>query len=185
MTILDKAIIFATDAHSGSFRKGTRIPYIMHPMEAAAIASSMTVDEDILAAAVLHDVVEDTNTTAEQLAAEFGARIAALVCADSEDKREDRPAAETWELRKRETLDHIPDASRDEQIIILSDKLANLRSIYRDYAAIGDALWSKFNVKDKAKHKWYYCGVAERLDKVKDACAYKEYVALLAAVFGD
>ena len=184
MTILDKAIIYAANAHSGAFRKSTKTPYIVHPIEAAVIAARLTVDEEVIAAAVLHDVVEDTDTTKETLEKEFGKRIAALVCADSEDKREDRPAAETWEIRKKETLDAIPSASRDEQIIILSDKLANLRSIYDDYTRIGDELFNRFNVKDKNKHAWYYCGVAERLDKLQDTNAYKDYVELLNKVFG-
>lgn len=184
MTTLDKAIIYATNAHSGAFRKSSKSPYIVHPMEAAVIAARLTDDEDVIAAAVLHDVVEDTDTTKEMLEKEFGRKITMLVCADSEDKREDRPAAETWEIRKKETLDSIPGATRDEQIIVLSDKLANMRSMYDDYTRIGDELFNRFNVKDKAKHAWYYCGVAERLDKVNGTNAYKEYVALLGIVFG-
>ena len=184
MTILDKAIIFATNAHSGAFRKGTKIPYIVHPLEAAAIAATMTDDEEVIGAAVLHDVIEDTPTTKEQLIAEFGSRIAELVCADSENKREDKPAAETWEIRKQETLDYIPNASRDEQIIILADKLSNLRSIYRDYVTMKDELWNRFNVKDKSKHGWYYGGIAKALNKVKNSCAFQEYIELLVAVFG-
>lgn len=183
MTLLDKAIVFATNVHSGAFRKGTKIPYIVHPLEAAAIAASMTCDEEVIAAAVLHDVVEDTQTTKEQLEIEFGKRVTELVCADSENKREELPAAATWEIRKQETLDYIPNASKDEQIIILADKLSNLRSIYRDYLSIKDELWNKFNVKEKSKHSWYYTSIAENLDKVKNTCAFKEYIELLVAVF--
>lgn len=183
MTILDKAIIFATEAHSGMFRKGTDIPYIVHPLEAAAIAATMTVDEEVIAAAVLHDVIEDTPVTKEELIIEFGPRIAGLVCADSENKRADRPAAATWAVRKYETLVHIPFASREEQIIILADKLSNMRSIYRDFIDYGDVLWNKFNVKEKAMHGWYYGGIAERLDKVKDMHAYSEYAGLVDKVF--
>ena len=184
MTVLDKAIIFATNAHSGMFRKGTKIPYIVHPLEAAAIAATITGEEDVIAAAVLHDVIEDTPTTSEQLEIEFGKRVAELVCADSENKREERPAAETWEIRKQETLDYIPTASRDEQIIILADKLSNLRSIYRDYITMKDELWNKFNVKDKSKHCWYYSNIAKELNKVNDSCAFQEYIELLFSVFG-
>lgn len=183
MTVLDKAIIFATEAHSGTYRKGGKTPFVVHPLEAAAIAASMTDDEEIIAAAVLHDVVEDTPATIEEMKNAFGERVAKLVVSDSEDKRENMPKAESWEIRKRETLESIPNAGREEQIIVLSDKLSNLRSIYRDYTKIGDELWNRFNVKDKEKHKWYYCGVAEKLNKVKDTCAFKEYVELLFAVF--
>lgn len=184
MNVLDRAIIFATEAHAGSFRKGGNIPYIVHPMEAAAIAASLTDDLEVIAAAVLHDVIEDTPTTYGQLEREFGKRVAQLVGADSENKREELPAAETWQIRKQETLNSLANSSREEQIIVLSDKLSNIRSMYGDYLQIGDGLWQRFNVKEKAKHAWYYGGVAERLDKLRDTAAYKEYVRLLNLVFG-
>lgn len=113
----------------------------------------MTDDIEVIAAAVLHDVVEDTPTTTEQLEAKFGKRVVSLIMADSEDKREDKPASETWEIRKRETLDMIPKMNKDEQIIILSDKLSNLRSLYHDHNQIGEAIWDRFNMKEKSKHK--------------------------------
>ena len=67
ISLMDRAIIFATRAHSGTYRKGTNIPYIVHPIEAAAIVSSITADPDMIAAAVLHDVVEDTDATVEEI----------------------------------------------------------------------------------------------------------------------
>ena len=90
MTILDKAIVFATEAHSGIFRKGGKTPYIVHPMEVAAIAARMTDDIEVITAAVLHDVIEDTTTTAEQLEKMFGKRVAELVLSDSDDKEANR-----------------------------------------------------------------------------------------------
>ncbi len=183
MTILDKAIVYATEAHSGVFRKGGRSHYIVHPMEVAAIAARMTDDIEVIAAAVLHDIIEDTPTTAEQLEKEFNKRVVKLVLADSDDKSYGQ-SAESWEIRKTKTLERIPKLSRDEQIVVLSDKLSNLHSIYHDYTKIGDELWSRFHVNDKKKQQWYYCGIAERLDKLKDTNAFKEYVELLKIVFG-
>ena len=183
MNILDKAIKFATEAHRGMFRKGTKIPYIVHPLEAAAIAATMTTDQEVIAAAVLHDVIEDTPVTEGQLILEFGARIAHLVCADSENKRSDRPAAETWIIRKQETLNHLKIAGVAEQIVVLADKLSNIRSICRDLEDYGDALWKKFNMKDKSKQGWYYKGIANRLDKVRHTHAYVEYNNLLEKIF--
>lgn len=183
MTILDKAIMYATESHSGVFRKGGKIPYIVHPMEVAAIAARMTDDIEVMAAAVLHDVIEDTPTTAEQLEAMFGKRVVKLVLADSDDKYYGQ-SAESWGIRKTKTLERIPKLSKEEQIVVMSDKLSNLRSIYHDYTQIGDELWNRFNVKDKSKQEWYYSGIAERLDKVKDTNAFKEYIELLFEVFG-
>lgn len=183
MTILDKAIIYATEVHSGVFRKGGKTPYIVHPMEVAAIAARMTDDIEVMTAAVLHDVIEDTPTTAAQLEEKFGKRVVELVLADSDDKQYGQ-SAESWETRKTKTLERIPKLSKDEQIVVLSDKLSNLRSIYQDYIEIGDKLWERFHVKDKTKQAWYYCGIAQRLDKVQDMNAFKEYNELLFEVFG-
>ena len=183
MPILDKAIVYATEAHSGVLRKGGKTPYIVHPMEVASIAARMTDEIEVIAAAVLHDIIEDTPTTAEQLEDMFGKRVVELVLADSDDKQY-RQSAESWEIRKTKTLDRISKLKKDEQIVVLSDKLSNLRSIYHDYTIIGDELWIRFNAKDKSKQEWYYSGIAERLDKVKDTNAFKEYVELLFEVFG-
>lgn len=183
MTVLDKAIIFAVKAHSGAVRKGTKLPYIVHPIESCAIAASITDDKEILAAAVLHDVIEDSCCTKEDLIKEFGERVADLVCSDTEDKMRDIAAENSWKLRKEATLDVLDKSTKEEQIICLTDKLSNIRAIYRDYKQIGDKLWQRFNIKDKNEHFWYYGGIADRLTLVKDTVAYKEYVELLKKTF--
>lgn len=181
--ILDRAIVFATNAHEGQFRKGTKIPYILHPLEAAAIVGTMTTDEDVIAAAALHDVVEDTDTTVEEVIQQFGERIGSFVAAESENKRKELSAESTWKLRKQETLDHLKTASVEVKMIALGDKLSNMRAIYRDYQTIGDALWQRFNQKDKAEHYWYYSGVAECVSELWDYPVYKEYCELIYKVF--
>ena len=181
--VLDKAIVFATKVHKGQFRKGTEIPYILHPMEAAAIVGTMTTDNEIIAGAVLHDVVEDTDTTVQQVQEFFGARVAKLVAAESENKRENLSAESTWKIRKQETLDHLKTASIDVKMITLGDKLSNIRSINRDYNAIGDTLWQRFNQKDKNEHYWYYQSIADCLSDLHDHPAYKEYYELVKSTF--
>ena len=89
LTLLDRAILFAVKAHAGAVRRDGHTPYILHCTEAAAIAATMTQEQEVLAAAVLHDVVEDTDVTAETLKSEFGSRVALLVGAMSENKRPD------------------------------------------------------------------------------------------------
>lgn len=186
MDIFDKAIVFAAKAHSGSFRKGTTTPYIVHPMEASAIVATMTDDKTILAAAVLHDVVEDTDYTIDDITKEFGEDVARLVSAESEDKRDNLPSEVTWKIRKQETLDHLKDkATKEEKIITLGDKLSNIRAMHRDYLEIGDELWNRFNQKDKSEHAWYYKSIAELLSDLSDTSAYQEYVELVNKVFGE
>ncbi|MBQ4197448.1 MAG: bifunctional (p)ppGpp synthetase/guanosine-3',5'-bis(diphosphate) 3'-pyrophosphohydrolase, partial [Bacteroidales bacterium] len=77
--LLDKAIIFAVKAHAGTERRGKGFPYIVHPMEAVEIVSTMTSDQELLAAAALHDTVEDTYVTIDLIRKEFGDRIADIV----------------------------------------------------------------------------------------------------------
>ena len=183
--ILNKAILFATDKHKGQFRKGTSNPYILHPLEAAAIVGTMTTDPEIISAAVLHDVMEDTDTTIEQVSELFGERVASFVASESEDKREHLPAESTWKLRKQETLEHLISAPLEIKMITLSDKLSNMRAIYRDYRAIGDTLWVRFNQKDKREHHWYYQSIANCMPELKDYPAYQEYVGLIEKTFTD
>lgn len=181
--ILDRAIIFATNAHKDQFRKGTQIPYILHPMEAAAIVGSMTTDEEVIAGAILHDVVEDTETTVEEVIRVFAERIGSFVASESENKREDLPAELTWKIRKQETLDHLSAASIEVKMITLGDKLSNMRAIYRDYQRIGDELWQRFNQKDKNEHHWYYSSIAKCIFELSDYSVYKEYCELLEKTF--
>lgn len=184
LTLLDRAIIFATKAHSGTRRKGTNVPYIVHPIEAAAIVSAMTDDEEVIAAAVLHDVLEDTDTTEDDLYARFGRRIADLVARESEDKRRNFPASLTWKLRKQETITFLETtADRDAKILALADKLSNLRAIYRDERILGDRLWERFNEKDKKMHGWMYRSVAEALRELSDHPMWQEYDRLVRTVF--
>jgi myo-inositol-1(or 4)-monophosphatase len=189
--MLASAIAFAAQKHCCQIRKGSNrdglpgVPYIVHPMEVAAIVATMTQDRDVLAAAVLHDVMEDSGVTREELESRFNAHVAALVCAESEDKHSDRPKADTWFLRKYATLCHLrsPHVTREEKILCLGDKLSNLRATARDCKLLGTPYWDRFNQKDPRAIKWYYVGVGKALADLADYDAYTEYRALLAHTF--
>ena len=156
--LLDRAIVFAVQAHAGTERRGKGFPYIIHPMEAMEIVATMTTDQEILAAAALHDTVEDTEVTVEQIRDEFGDRIAALVADESEDRPEGVTEEESWHDRKRAAINHLAKASHDAKMVALGDKLSNMRAIARDYAVMGDALWSRFHAQDPKDHEWHYRG---------------------------
>lgn len=184
ISLMDRAIIFATRAHSGTYRKGTKIPYIVHPIEAAAIVATITDDPDMIAAAVLHDVVEDTDATVEEIRLFFNDHIAKLVEAESENKRKDLPPQDTWMVRKTETLEFLRDrADREAKILALADRLSNIRAIYRDQLEVGDRLWERFNEKRKERHGWLYRQVAEALSALSDTCAWQEYDDLVRKTF--
>ena len=182
-SLLDRAITFAVKAHQGMERKGKGFPYIVHPMEAVCIVATMTNDQELLAAAAVHDVIEDTDTTAEDLKKEFGERVAMLVEAESDDKT-GGSKAETWHQRKQDTLDRLRNADLDIKIVALGDKLSNMRAIAHDYAVLGDELWNRFTVKDPAEHAWRYHALAEALNDLSDTDAYKEFHTLVNKTFG-
>ena len=176
--MINKAIEFATRAHAGQFRKGTSRPYIVHPIEVGDIVSTMTKDEEIISAAILHDTIEDTGVTYEDLKQEFGTRVADLVAAESEDK------SKTWIERKGHTLEHLKTASQAEKILTMADKLSNIRSMARDYLLVGEELWQRFNMKDKEKQAWYYTSMIDLLKDLNETPEYQEYVRLCGKVFG-
>lgn len=178
MNIIEKAIGFAVKVHSGTLRKGTNLPYILHPMEAAAIAAQMTDDQEIIAAAVLHDTIEDTETTAEDIRKEFGARVADLVSSNTENKRRELPAADTWLIRKQETIEHLKTASFAVKTVVFADKLSNLRAMVTDYISEGETFWNRFEMKDPHKHVWYYGAMLEPFEELGDTLLYKEYLRL-------
>lgn len=177
--MIKKAAEFAARAHEGAVRKGSNIPYIVHPYEAAVIVSGLTSDPEVIAAALLHDVIEDAGITYECIVEQFGVRVADMVKGESEDK------SKTWQERKQATICHMAKASRDEKIICLGDKLSNLRSMAADWLAVGDSVWLKFKEKDKKKQAWYYRGILEQLSEFCEEPVYAEYVRLLNMVFGE
>ncbi len=187
LSLTDRALVFAAYRHSGQKRKGSGIPYVTHVVEVMAIVAGITEDEEVRAAALLHDTLEDTETTKEELVRRFGQRVADLVAAESEDKREDRPAADTWEIRKKETLEHLRRAGAEVRIIALGDKLSNIRSMVRDHRAVGESLWERFNQKDSQMHGWYYKSIADILGgdgSIRETAAFREYTGLCTELFG-
>ena len=184
--LLARAIEFAAVKHAEQKRKGTTYPYIVHVVEALEIVSRMTEDEELRAAAVLHDTLEDTETTYDELVREFGQRVADLVKEESENKREDRPAEETWRERKTETIRHIREAATEVRMIALGDKLANARAMSRDYRVIGEELWQRFNQKNPVYQGWYYGELAKAFaldEQIRESEAYREYVELCSGLF--
>ena len=185
MELVSEAIAFATKAHDGMRRKKSEIPYILHPLEAAVIVSSITNDQNLIAAAVLHDVVEDAEVSIEEIEQNFGKRVKDLVLSETENKRQNLSRAETWRIRKEESLAILKNTEDIGILIVwIGDKLANMRSIYREWKVDGDALWEKFNQKDVKEQAWYYKTIAKLTERLADTSAWIEYKTLTEIVFG-
>ena len=160
-------------------------PYILHPLEVAAIISTITSDKETMAAGVLHDTVEDCNVDPLEIREKFGPRVYALVLSETEDKIADRPPAETWQERKQDSLLMLLH-TKDEgaKIMWLADKLSNIRSFYREYLRQGSAMWNALNQKDPKMQEWYYRTIEEYLSDFSETAAYIEFSELVDKVFG-
>jgi len=152
-------------------------------MEAMEIVATMTPDQELLAAAALHDTVEDTSVTIEDIRTQFGDRVASLVQSESDVFIEGKSEEDSWHERKQAAMDRLAAASHEAKMVALGDKLSNMRAIARDYAVQGNALWQLFHAKDPKDHEWHYRGLAQSLKELSDTFAYKEFVSLINQVF--
>lgn len=181
--LLDRAIIFAVNAHHNTERRGKGFPYIVHPLEAVEIVATITSDQELLAAAALHDTIEDTDVTIDQLRSLFGDRVAQLVQDESDVFIDGVSEADSWHARKEAAINRIAAAPFDAKVVAMGDKLSNMRAIWRDYQIKGDDLWSIFHVTDKFSHEWHYRGLADALSPLADTFAYQEFLRLINDVF--
>lgn len=180
--LFDRAARFAIEAHHGVERRGKNFPYILHPMEAASIVANITTDPEMLAAAILHDTVEDTDVTFEQIRDAFGERVANLV------KHETCPLPKNapWHDRKQAQIDLLAASPYDSKVVAMGDKLSNIRAIAMDYCAIGDQLWQRFKAPNgKEDIAWYYRLLSKALSDLSDTLPYQEYIMLMNKTFGD
>ena len=178
--LFDRATLFATQAHSGTERRGKGYPYIIHCMEAASIVATITNDPEMLAAAILHDTVEDTEVTIEQIRSEFGNRVADLVAHETAPLPDHAP----WRTRKEAQLTQLAKAPYDSKIVALGDKLSNMRALAADYKIIGDYLWSRFHAPNgKEDIAWYYHSLADALSELSETAAFQEFLNLINDTF--
>jgi len=155
---LNHALIIAARAHDGQRRKGTDIPYIIHPVSMAMKLLTMGCTEDVVIAALLHDTVEDTDLTLDDVARKFGASVAELVAAASEPEH----STARWETRKQHTIEFLRDAPLPVKLLTCADKLHNIRAIAHDFSKLGEKVWERF-ARGREKQAWYYRGLAESL----------------------
>ena len=181
--MLFQAIEVATTAHRGQLRKASGVPYIYHPLSVAKILIENGCAEELVVAGVLHDTVEDTVISLNDIRTQFGERVASLVEGVSEP---DKYAP--WEIRKQHTIAFLEHAPMDILLIACADKLDNARSLQNDLARMGEALWQRFN-RAKAHQAWYYGGLVDVLTRRATEepliSLVKELSAAVKDLFGD
>lgn len=184
--LVDKAIKYAVDAHANTERRGKGFPYVIHVMEAMEIVSTITSDPELLAAAALHDTVEDTDVTIDDIRREFGEKVASYVYLESDVISESESEESTWRSRKKAAIERLANAPYEAKIVAMGDKLSNMRAIARDYEKQGDALWDLFHAPGgKDDHEWHYRGLAASLSDLAGTFAFREFSSLISKVFGE
>ncbi len=179
MDLIEKALIFAAKAHENQNRKGTNIPYITHPYAVGMYLQKAKCSEEVIAAGILHDTLEDTETTLQDLTDTFGTKVASLVVAASETDK-NLP----WEVRKQHTIEMLHNVSLEEIQVIVADKLHNLKSIHTDLDQFGESVWRRFN-RGKREQHWYYASVVKVLStRKKEFKMIRELEREVKKVFG-
>jgi guanosine-3',5'-bis(diphosphate) 3'-pyrophosphohydrolase len=165
LDLIKKATEYATKAHEGQVRKVRGNPFIEHPLGVAKILQEAGMADEVVAAGLLHDVVEDTPFTLEDIENEFGEKVAKLVASNTEKKLEDDGNKRAWDDRKKDTINAIPEKTMDELALLLADKLDNLRSLLHDAIVIekqGEKIEDFFS-KSMEDQVWYYTTIKEEV----------------------
>jgi len=151
---IGKAIAFATEVHKGQTRKGKSTPYITHPKAVGQILASVTKDEEIIEAGILHDTIEDCqpygSITKETIEWKFGPRVARMVNDVTEQDK-----SLHWSERKQQALEHIVEMDNGSLLVKSADVLHNLKDQIADYRKEGDAMFAKFNAGKADQLKRY------------------------------
>jgi hypothetical protein len=180
----EEALLFASRAHAGQMRKGTETPYITHLLAVAAIVGEHGGNEDEVAAALLHDAIEDTPTTREDIAKRFGEEVAKIVAGCSDADAIPKPP---WRERKEAFIRRIRHASPSVRLVSAADKLHNARSILEDLRICGDVVFDRFR-GGKEDTLWYYrtlAGVFEKTGGGPIAGELARVVAEIEALSGE
>lgn len=176
----EKAKVFIKEAHRGQRRKITGEPYFSHPFNVARILQQAGFGTDVVVAGLLHDVVEDTPITIEEIETEFGKHVAQLVAAHTENKDL------SWEERKAHTIEVVRNGSLEEKAIIVADKLDNLTSVKYALSSEGDRVWNYFK-RGYSLQKWYNQSVVKNmtygLDPKEIPAYFETYTRLVGWIF--
>ena len=146
--LVEKAIKIMITAHKDQQRKTDDTPYIIHPLMVAFKLQKLDFSDEVVATALIHDVLEDTDFAADKIKKELGKKVFDLLIPLSEDK------SLKWENRKRQYVQNIKNAPSETKAISIADKIHNLESLLSSHAKIGSAVWKKFN-RGKEKKMWF------------------------------
>ncbi|WEG12769.1 HD domain-containing protein [Pullulanibacillus sp. KACC 23026] len=178
LTLIDEAIAFAARAHRKQVRKATDTPYITHPFSVAMLLEQTGCEEELVIAGLLHDTLEDTETTEEMIQEQFGEDILEMVKGCSEPNK-----SLPWEERKKQTIDSLKTAPKSVCIVTCADKLHNLRSLQTDIKTHGESVWERFS-RGKDQQRWYYTSILTALQmRIPDHALFDSYKRIVHELF--
>lgn len=177
--MINNAIGFTVKAHQGQVRKGTDMPYIKHPMHVGMLLTQIGAEDEVVIAGILHDVLEDTSVTPDEIRTEFGEKVLDLINGASEPDK-----SLSWRERKEHTIHYLKTAPRDVQLISLCDKYSNLSDMAKDLMKEGPGFWHRFNA-GVGEQKWYYESLVQALNGVRDIELHRKFSDLVNTVFGE
>lgn len=175
--MIQKAIRFAIKAHKDQIRKGTIHPYIEHPIHVGILLAIAGMRQEVVAAGILHDTLEDTETSEADIESEYGHDVLLLVKASSEPDK-NLP----WTERKQHTIDFLKGESSEVKMIALCDKLSNLMAMEADLKGIGSGFWGRFNAGFE-EQKWYFESLVKALDELEGQTLYGAFDETVRRVF--
>ena len=155
ISLVDQAIGYAAKAHEGQHRKSGSTPYIAHPFGVAMILQQLDCDETVIAAGLLHDIVEDTKTTLDEVRDRFGDEVADIVAVCTEPPKK----KVNWESRKLSMINSLRDAPLEAKLVAAADKYHNLSHTLHNEQEDGVRAWKRFG-RGKRQQAWYYRTVA-------------------------
>ena len=159
MSLVDQATQYIARKHEGQYRGGLNVPYSTHLFGVARILKAANYEDDIVVAGLLHDVLEDTDATEEDVRELFGENILMLVKAVSEQDK-----SLNWEQRKQYMINQIKYLSENTLAIILAEKIQNVRAIKYELSQLGESTWNHFNAGEEMQY-WYYANIVEQIKK--------------------
>lgn len=148
MTLYEKALQVAALAHRDQVRKHDGSPYVVHPIMVARLLEQHGFTETVMAAGLVHDVLEDSPMTDIELRAILGEEVVAIVTAVSEDK------ALSWEERKEKYVDAVVAAGEAVWAVSVADKVHNAACLIAHHQKIGPVVWQVFN-RGKEQKVWF------------------------------
>lgn len=175
MNLYEQSLQLAVRAHDGQVRKHDGTPYIVHPIMVARILEHAGFNEITVAAALTHDVLEDTSVTEAELRSTLGDAVADIVVAVSED------TSLVWEARKQLYIEAVVKAGESVWAVSVADKIHNADNFIAYHAIVGPEAWEIFN-RGKAKKLWFETSLYAALAKVWQhplLATYQEKIAYL------